>query len=105
PDRGIHRGHGVFPGSRHTGDLRPRVPGRASRGAALAKFPTRTRRRGRPLLVPASISNARVLAIPDGLDGFGSVALDLPGAVQSVSSRARISDWARTEGVGVLGRR
>ena len=73
------------------GHLRPRLPrGPAQRGAA-APLPPGGRRR-RPLLVPAPVADARLLAVPDRLDGARPADGDLPGAVPQVPGRARHLD-------------
>ena len=86
------------------GDLRARVPrGPARRGRA-APLPPGGRRR-RPLLVSAPVADARVLAVPDGVDGARAADGDLPGALHEVPRRARDPPGRRPQGLGVHGRR
>ena len=85
-------------------DLRPRVPrGPTERGAA-APLPAGGRRR-RPLVVPASLVDAGLLAVPDRVDGPRPADGDLPGPVPQVPGSARRDRPGRPEGLGLHGRR
>src|SRR6266508_3883327 len=78
--RGARR-PGVLPGSLVAGDLRPRLPrGPPVRGAARPVPPGRPR--GRAPLLPAPPAAARLLGVPDGIDGPGRDQRDLPGPVR-----------------------
>ena len=68
------------------------LEGRLERGAA-APLPPGGRRR-RALVVPAPVADARLLAVPDRLDGARAADGDLPGAVHEVPGRARESSTA-----------
>ena len=48
-----------------------------------------TARRARPHLVPASAADARLLAVPDRLDGHRPDQRDLPGALHALPARPR----------------
>ena len=61
------------------------MEGRHHRGAA-HQLPPGGRRR-RALVLPAPVADARVLAVPDGVDGLGPVDGDLPGPVPQVPGR------------------
>ena len=84
--------------------LRARVPrGTAVRGRA-APLPAGGRRR-RPLVVPAPVADADVLAVPHRVDGARAADGDLPGALHEVPRRARDRGAGRPQGLGVHGRR
>ncbi len=85
-------------------DLRAGVPrGTVERGSA-PPLPPRGRRR-RALVVPASVADARVLAVPHGLDGPRPADGDLSGPFHEVPHRARRRRHGRSQGVGLHGRR
>ena len=46
-------------------------------------------RRRRPVVVPAPLADARLLAVPDRVDGAGAADGDLPGPVPEVPGRPR----------------
>src|SRR5262245_7364076 len=66
--------------SRH---IRERIRRRTVERAATSQLPPGSRRQGHSL-VSASVADAGVLAIPDGVDGPGSLDGDLPGAVSEI---------------------
>ena len=53
------------------------------------ELPPRAAGRRRPLVVPASLADARLLGIPDGLDGPRAHHGDLPGALHAPPRRPR----------------
>ena len=61
--------------------------------------------RGRTLVVPPPVADARLLAVPDRLDGPRAADGDLPGALHEVPLGARDRGRGRPEGLGVHGRR
>ena len=79
------------------------VEGRLTEAAA-SQLPAGERRQGH-LVVSASVADARVLAVPDGVDGPRPADGDLPGAVSQVSGRPRPREDGRPQGVGVPRRR
>ena len=99
-DGRFRRGHGLFPGARHAGHLRAGVPGGAAGRAAPAEFPPGTGRGRRAVLLSAPVPDAGVLAVPDGVDGAGAAAVDLPGAVQSLPAARAASSTARSRRSG-----
>ncbi len=64
------------------------VEGPPLRGAA-AQFPPRAESRRRPVVLSASLADAGLLGIPDGVDGARSAHVDLSGAVHAVSREPR----------------
>jgi hypothetical protein len=60
---------GLFPGPRHARQLRPRLPRRPALGEASPELPPRARRGRRAVLLPASVPDAGLLAVPDRLHG------------------------------------
>ena len=79
------------------------LEGRLTRGSA-APLPPGGRRR-RSLVVPAPLADARLLAVPDRLDGPRPADGDLPGTVPEVPGRPRGRRPRRPEGLGLHGRR
>ena len=78
----------LLPGPRRAGHLRARLPrGPAHRGAA-RPLPPRGRRRRAPEL-PAPAPHARVLGVPDGVDGPRPAQRRLPGALQPLPAAPR----------------
>ncbi len=57
------------------------------------------------VVVPASLADARVLAVPDRVDGLGTDPGDLHGAVPEVPECARPRQRREPQGLGVLRRR
>ena len=103
-DRDAWRRSGVFPGPQLAGDLRARLPRGTPHGGAAAALPPGGGRR-RALLLPASLADARLLAVPDRLDGALPDDGDLPGALHALPARPRPARHQRPQGVGVRGRR
>ena len=104
------------PSENHGGDLiyiqghvapgiyaRSFVDGPPDRGAA-AELPPGGRRQG-PLLLPPSLADAGLLAVPDGLDGPRALDGDLPGALPQVSALPRAGEHRKPQGLGVSRRR
>ena len=82
------------------GHLRAGVPrGPAHRGAAAQLPPGGGRRRA--VVVPAPVADARLLAVPHGVDGSRPADGDLPGPVPQVPGRPRAGRHRRT---GTCGR-
>ena len=59
----------------------------------------------RSLVVPAPVADARVLAVPDRLDGARADHVDLPGPLQPLPRRSRPEAGVESEGLGVSRRR
>ena len=95
---------GLLPGPRGAGHLRPRVPrGPADRGAP-GPLPARDERQGTELL-PAPAPDARLLGVPDGLDGPRPAGRRLPGPVQPLPPEPRHQGHEPAARLGVPGRR
>ena len=95
----------LLPGPRRAGHLRPRVPrGPDHRGAA-RPLPARDAAPERPVLVPAPAAHARLLGVPDGLDGPRPDRRDLPGALQPLPPEPRPRGHVRLARLGVPRRR
>ena len=86
--RGARRRPGLHPGPLVAGHLRPRVPRGAARRGPDAQLP-RGGGRQRPLVVPAPVADAGLLAVPDRVDGPRADHGDLPGPLHEVPRRAR----------------
>ena len=86
-----HRAAATRSSSRAT-PRRASTRGRSSRAgsteAKLDRFRQEVAGRG-PVVVPASAAHARVLGVPDGLDGPRPADRDLPGAVQPLPAEPR----------------
>ena len=81
----------LHPGPLLAGHLRARLPrGPAQRGAARG-LPPGGLAPERPLLVPAPVADAGLLAVPDGLDGPRADHGDLPGALHALPRRTAAS--------------
>ena len=81
------------------GQLRARVPrGPAHRGAARQLPPGG--RRQRPVVLSASLADARLLAVPERVAGHRADDLDLPGALHEVPARPRDRRHRRTARCG-----
>ena len=77
--------------------------GRLTEDAA-RQLPAGSRRQGH-LVVPASVADAGLLAVPDGVDGPRAADGDLPGAVHEVPAGPRPRADRGPQGLGVHGRR
>ena len=86
------------------GLLRARVSRRTHLARTARTLSPRSRRE-RPLVVSASLADAGLLAVSDGLDGPGTDHVDLPGALHALPARSRVDRRARSQGVGVPRRR
>ena len=73
---------GLHSGPRLAGHLRAGVSGRPIDGRPTHQFPPGIAAGRGPVELSASVADADVLGIPDGLDGSGPDHGDLPGAVQ-----------------------
>ena len=103
-ERGIRRRHGLFSGPRLAGNLCARVSGRTHQRAEAGEFSARTETRGRTLVLSASVADAGLLGISNGVHGLEPAHGDLSGAVQSLSGRSRDETRDGCEGVGIPGR-
>ena len=99
------RRHHLLPGTRGAGHLRARVPRRTPVGREARELPPRAEAGRRPLVVSASVADARLLGVPDGVDGPRSDLLDLPGALHALPGGSRAEEAVELEGVGVPRRR
>ncbi len=103
-DRRARRRPRVRPGPLGHRRLRARVHARPPHRRAARQLPAGSRR-PRHLVVSASVADARLLAVPDGVDGPRPADGDLPGALHEVPAGPRARADGRTQGVGVHGRR
>ena len=104
PVRQPRRRPHLLPGPRLAGHLRARVPRRpADRGAA-RNFRHEVSRR-RAVVVSASVADARLLGVPDRLDGPRADHGDLPGALHALPRRSRAEEAVGPQGLGVPRRR
>ena len=94
----------LHPGPRVARHLCARLPRRPPDRRAAAQLPPGSRRQG-PLELSAPQADARVLAVPDRLDGPGPADGDLPGALPEVPARPRHRQHREPQGLGVLRRR
>ena len=87
------------------GHLRARLPrGPDHRGGARG-LPPGGLPHGGICLLPAPVADARLLAVPDRLDGARADHGDLPGALHALPHRPRASRTPRAQGLGLHGRR
>ena len=90
-DDGRHGRPGLLPGPRRAGHLRARVPrGPPHRGPA-RPLPARGRAGPGPLLLPAPAADARLLGVPDRLDG--------PRAAGNAVYQARFNRYLHNRGI------
>ncbi len=92
------------PGSCVAWRLCPCVPGRPLVGGAVAELPPGGGWQG-ALQLPAPQADARVLAVPHGVDGPGPADGDLPGALPEVPARPGHRQHREPQSLGVLWRR
>ena len=102
-ERDERRRSGVLPRPLVAGRVRARVSRGAHQRRAGRKLPPRSRRQRDPV-VSASLAHARLLAVRDGLDGAGTAAGRLSGALHALPARPRLHRGQRPQGV-VLRRR
>ncbi len=95
----------LLPGTRRPGHLRARVSRGPADGEAPRELPSRTAGRWRAVFVPSPVADARVLGIPDGVDGAGPDHVDLPGALHAPPGRSRPGADCEPKGLGVPRRR
>ena len=95
----------VLPGARGARHLLARVSRRAPHRKAARQLPPRARARRRPVVVSASVADARLLGISHGVDGARPDHGDLPGAVHPLPGRSRAEEAVELESVGVSRRR
>ena len=100
------RGPGVLPGPRLAGHVRAGVPRGAAERGGPGRLPAgAVQGAARPAVVPAPAVDARVLAVPDGVDGDRPDERDLPGAVQPVPAGPGHQGHLRPARLGVPRRR
>src|ERR1035441_3832231 len=96
-------GFGLHTGALLTGHLRARLSrGAPERGAVEPLSPGS--RRQRTLVLSASVADAGLLAIPDGVDGSGTDDGDLPGPLHPLSGESRPGGAIGPQGLGLLWR-
>ena len=85
------------------------TPARISRAGStrrdLENFRRELRDRRRPVVLSASVADAGLLGIPDGVDGPRPDHGDLPGALHALPGGSRLKDRVEREGLGVSRRR
>ena len=94
----------LYPGPFVAGRLRAGLPRRPSQRGAAPQLPPGGRRQGY-LELSAPEADARVLAVPDRLDGPRPADGDLPGALPEVPPCARHRRHQQAQGLGLLRRR
>ena len=99
------RRHHLLPGTRGARHLRARVSRRTSLGREAGELPPRAEGGRRPLVVSASVADARLLGVPHGVDGPRPDHVDLPGALHALPRGSRSQEALELEGVGVPRRR
>ena len=95
----------VLPGARGARHLLARVSRRAPHRKAARQFPPRARAGRRPVVVSASVADARLLGISHRVDGARPDHGDLSGAVHPLPGRSRAEEAVELESVGVSRRR
>ena len=105
PEPGQRRRPGLLPGPRLARHLRARVPRGPALGREAAQLPAGARRGRRPVVVSAPVADARLLAVPHGLDGPRPDHVDLPGALQPLPRGSRAAQAVEHQGLGVPRRR
>ncbi len=97
---------GVHPGPRVARHLRPRVPGGPANCRPARRLPPGAQSPGRrDPVVSASAADARLLGVPDGVDGPWPDERDLPGPVQPLPARPRHQGHLRPARMGIPRRR
>ena len=94
----------LHPGPLLAGRLRARLPRGAPHRGAARHVPPGGRRQG-DLLLSAPVAHARLLAVPDGVDGPGPDPGHLPGALPALPGGPRARQDRAAQGVGLHGRR
>ena len=95
----------LLPGPRRAGHLRPRVPRGPAERRPARPLPARDDAGRGPQLVPAPAPDARLLGVPDGLDGPRPDQRDLPGALQPLPPQPRPARHLGLARLGVPRRR
>ncbi len=103
-ERELRRRPGLRAGPFRARRLCSRVHVREAHRGADGQLPPGSGRQG-PRVVPASVADAGFLAVSDGVDGFGALDGDLPGALHALHEGPRHPRAAGPQGVGVHGRR
>ncbi|CDF86632.1 hypothetical protein PKB_5320 [Pseudomonas knackmussii B13] len=104
PDRRTRRRPGVLPGPRLPRRLCPRLPRRPHQRRPAEQLPPGSGRQ-RPVLLPAPLADAGLLAVPDRIHGSGPDPGDLPGALHEVPGKPRLHPRRQAEGLVLHGRR
>ena len=91
----------LLPGPRRARHLRPRVRrGPAVGRQQLENFRRELQHGRRPLVLPAPVADARLLGVPDGVDGPRPDHVDLPGALHPLPGGSRPEAAADAQGAG-----
>ena len=97
---------GVHPGPRLPRHLRARLPGGPAQRRPARRLPPGAQPpRRRAAVLPAPAADARLLGVPDGVDGPRPDERDLPGPVQPLPARPGHQGHLRPARVGVPRRR
>ena len=103
--RSQRRRHHLLPGPRGARHLRARVHRRPAAGGEARELPARAGGGRRPLVVSASVADAGLLGVPDGVDGARPDLLDLSGALHALPGGSRPEEPVERQGLGVPRRR
>ena len=95
---------GLRPGAQLAGHLRALLPRGPAQRRAARQLPPGGRRPG-PVVLPASVADAGLLAVPDGVDGAGADHGALPGALHALPGAPRAAAGDRPQGLGLPRRR
>ena len=79
----------LLPGPRRPGHLRPGLRGGTPRGRATQQLPPRAGAGRRPVLLPAPLAHAGLLAVPHRVHGPGPHHVDLPRPVHPLPGEPR----------------
>ena len=103
-ERHVRRRPRLLPGPLLARHLRARLPRRPHQRRAARALPPGGRA-PRPLVVSASVADARLLAVSHRVDGSRADHVDLPGPLHALPARPRPRRHGGTQGVGLSGRR
>ncbi len=104
-ERRARRRPRLHPGPQLARDLRALLPRGPAQRRADGRLPPGGERRGRAQLLPASVVDAELLAVPDRLDGPRADHGDPPGVLHALPRRPRDRRHLGPQGLGLPRRR